>query len=550
MNEITDILSVFLNIFRNDIIEYFQKTYSYLKDLVVYKKIDLNKKIETENEIQVKKTFENILKAIKTGLNTIGISIEKLNEDQKTFIKYLNKDKARIDDYNSFFEENMQNYVNILLIEILIDYLLNKDEKKLENVNLFDLLPPYFISKLNEFKRSHFNTKDNIELFKQQNYKNYINFKDLTIIKSRKESGDNILNQLREAKEGFMETLKTPKREVLKQSIGSMKKSIKLEEKITQNKISKPMYLKEQESKILLKTNTFLDSYGNSMPISSEIINRFDVDKLSLVNLIVVNREYFDLESLFYYVSILKMLNLKLPFSQEDIQKLLKNYVNKWVFSSSIDNIPDSINNFYGLAVFSELDLLNKTKIIDLQEIEDFIISDLDEGIPEKLDLNLHSLLCIKLIIKMRKKYFERKLNLESISNLNVAETVSFNPILDIFNHLSVLKLLGKEESINSLKIAYAYEIKKLMTSNNSINDLITESARTLLIIDLLNLKENESKLCNNLLNFIWTKTSFFNTQNLHPKFNWRSDELAFKVELEMLYWALLASTVYGASNI
>lgn len=545
MKEITDILSVFFNIFRNDILEYYQKSYSYLKDLIVYKKIDLNKQIETENEIQITNTLEKMLKAIKTGLNTIGIPIKQLNENQKKFLDTLSKERAVIYDYNSYFETYLQNYVNILLFEILIEYLLNIDEKKLENINLFDLLPPYFISRLNEFKRSHFGNIDIVEMFKQQNYKNYINFRDLTIVKPRKISEDTILDQLREAKEGFIETLKTPKKEVLRQSIEIIKEEINLEKVISQIKVSRPIPQMEHDLSIVLNTNTSLDYFGNCTPIHPEIINKFNIDKLSLINSKIVNRDYFDLESLFYYISILKMLNLEFPFSHTEILEIMKNFINRWVFSSSIDNIPDSINNFYGLAIFSELDLLNKINIIDLQEIENFIIADLEKFIPEKLELNLYSLLCIKLIIKMQKKLLERKLNLESISDLKLLGMVNLKPTLDIFNHLSSLKLLGKEENINNLKITYAYEIKKLIISNGSIGDLVTESARALLIFDLLNLKEAEPELCNNLFNFILTKTSFFITENLDTKFNWRSDKLGFKIELHMLYWALLASSVY-----
>ncbi len=549
MKEITDILSVFFNIFRNDILEYYQKSSAYLKDLIVYKKINLDKKVETENENQVKFTIEQMLRAIKTGLNTIGIPIEQLNENQKNFLETSSEEGTKISDYNSYFQIYMQKYVNILLFDILIDYLLNIDEKKLENVNLFDLLPPYFLSKLNEFKRSHFSNKDIVEQFKQQNYKNLINFTELTINKPSKTSGDNILDQLRDAKEGFMESLKTPKKEVLKQSIGTRKQEVNLVENDPQIEVNKSVPRMEHISNIVLNTNTFLDSIGNCMPIHPGIVNKFNIDKLSLINSKVVNHDFFDLESLFYYVSILKMLNLEIPFNHSEILEILKNFINSWMFSSSLSSIPDSISNFYGLAIFRELDLLSKTDIIDIQEIENSIIKDFEKFIPEKLELNLFSLLCIKLLIKMQKKLLEKRFNLESISDLNVLDLVNYKPTMDIFNHLSLLKLLGKEDNINNLKITYTHEIKKLITSNGSINDLITESARALLIFDLLNLKEMESEFCNRLFNFILTKTRFFITENLGTKFNWRSDILGFKIELQMLYWALLASSVYASRS-
>ncbi|MFX0143481.1 MAG: hypothetical protein ACFE9C_05330 [Candidatus Hodarchaeota archaeon] len=547
MKEITEVLTVFFNIFRNDILEYYQKTQSYLRDLIVYKKIDLNKKIETNNDIQIKNTLEVMLKAVKTGLNTIGIPIEKLNENQKKYLETLDKERVGITDYNSYFRKYLENYVNILLFEILIDYLVNIDEKKLENANLFDLLPPYFISKLNEFKRSHFSNKDTIEMFKQNDYKKYFNFKNLTVIKPIDTSGDNILGQLRQVKEGFIETLKTPKKEILKQTIQRIKEEENFEKVIPQIKGSKAIPQIEQELDIVLNTNTFIDYYGDSIPVHPDILNKFDIDKLNLINLKVVNLEFFDLESLFYYICILKMLNLEIPFNQMEILEIMKSFINNWVFCASHENVPDSINNFYGLSIFSELNLIPKTNIIDLQEIENFILSELTTFIPEKLQVNLYSILCMKLIIKIQKKFTKRKLNLEPISDYKLLEMVNFKPTLDIFNHLSSLKLLGKEDIINNLKIAYAHEIKKKINADGSVDDLISESARALLIFELLNLKELESNLCNKLMNFILTKTSFFTAKNLDSKFSWRSDKLGLKIELQMLYWALLASSRYNS---
>lgn len=546
MKEITDILTVFFNIFRNDILEYYQKSYSYLKDLIVYKRINLDKKIDTENENQVKFDLEQMLKAIKTGLNTIGIPIEQLNAYQKDFFEVVSKQSSKIFDYNSYFALYIQRYVNILLFDIIIEYLLNIDEKKLENVNLFDLLPPYFISKLNEFKRSHFNKMETVEMFKQQDYKNFINFADLTIIKPQKVPKDNILSQLREAKEGFIETLKTPKKEVIKHSVETIKKDIILSEHTPQIEISKPVPLIEQSLNLVLKTNTFIDYFGSCIPIHSGIINKIDVDKLSLINSKVVNIEYFDLENLFYYVSILKMLNIKNPFSQTEIIEIVKKYVNSWVFSSSINNAPDSINNFFGLAIFSELDLINKTDIIDLPEIINFVKNSLEVSIPEKLQLNLYSILCIKLIMKLQKKLLDQQINIGSIFEIDLKEYRNFKPTLDIFHHLILLKITGKEENINKLKLSYAEEIKKKILPNGSIDDLVTESSRAFLILDLLDLKQYENELWNNLFNYILTKTKFFTTENLDSRFNWRSDAFAFKIELQMLYWALLAFTVYS----
>ena len=243
------------------------------------------------------------------------------------------------------------------------------------------------------------------------------------------------------------------------------------------------------------------------------------------------------------------MLNLEFPFTNNEIIEMLKNFIHGWVFSSSKDNLPDAINIFYGLVIYSELDLINRTDLIDLQEIENFIRSELVNFIPEKLELNLHSFLCLRLITTIQKKVLERKLNLEPIFELNLLEMENFKPTLDIYNHLITLKLLGKEANINNLKTDYANEIKNLILDNGSVSDLVTESARALLIFSLLNLKDQEPELCSNLLNFILNKTSFFFIENVDRDFNWRSDKFCFKIELEILYWALLASSQFAPTN-
>ena len=62
MKEIIDIFTDFFAIMRDYILEYYQKSHSYLKDLITYKKIDLFKKIEDEiieTEIQKLKSVTN-----------------------------------------------------------------------------------------------------------------------------------------------------------------------------------------------------------------------------------------------------------------------------------------------------------------------------------------------------------------------------------------------------------------------------------------------------------------------------------------------------------
>lgn len=544
MKEIIDFFTDFLVIMRDNIQEYYQKSYSYLKDLITYKKIDLFKKTETESEKNLRSNLKKMLKAIKTGLNTIGVSMDTLNEAQNNFMSTLNQNRTEIQDYNSYFEFYLMNYVNKILFNILIDYLLEKEVKKLENVNLFDLLPPYFVSKLDEFKKKFINPSIK-ELLIQQDIDNYVNFTDLSI-KSKEVSELDILAQLREAKQDIIETLKTPKKDLIRSSIESIEAKSISKKSVSPVKLSAEI---DHDIHIELDSGTFLDYFGHFTPIHPDIRNRFRIEKVNLINSKVLNLDFFDLESLYLYISILKMLDLEVPFTNFEILEIVKNYINDKIFSSSKNEIPDSRNIFFGLALFSELNLYDKTDLIDLIKIKNFINYQVEKFIPEKLELNLHSLLCFKFIIKSQKININRNLIFNFLLKINLFTLENFKPILDIYHHLSLLKLIDKNVSLKQFEIPYINEIKKFISPNGSINDLVTESARALLIFDLLNLKNKEPELCSLLLNYIIDTTDFFNIENLDQNFNWRNDKLGFKIELEILYWALLASSQYIPVN-
>ncbi len=544
MKEIIDIFTDFLAIMRDDILEYYQKSHSYLKDLINYKKINLFQKTETESEKNLRSNLKKMLKAIKTGLNTIGVSMDTLNEAQNNFISTLNQNRSEIQDYNSYFEFYLMNYVNKILFNILIDYLLEKEVKKLENVNLFDLLPPYFVSKLDKFKKKYINPSIK-ELLIQQDIDNYVNFTDLSI-KSKEVSELDILAQLREAKQDIIETLKTPKKDLIRPSIESIEAKSISKKSVSPVKLSAES---DHDIHIELDSGTFLDHFGHFTPIHPDVRNRFRIEKVNLINSKVLNLDFFDLESLYLYISILKMLDLEVPFTNFEILEIVKNYINNKIFSSSKNEIPDSRNIFFGLALFSELNLYDKTDLIDRIKIENFINSQIEKFIPEKLELNLHSLLCFKFIIKSQKININRNLIFDFLLKINLFTLDNFKPILDIYHHLALLKLLDKNVSLKQFETPYINEIKKFISPNGSINDLVTESARALLIFDLLNLKNKEPELSSLLLNYIIDTTDFFNIENLDQNFNWRNDKLGFKIELEILYWALLASSQYIPVN-
>jgi len=245
----------------------------------------------------------------------------------------------------------------------------------------------------------------------------------------------------------------------------------------------------------------------------------------------------------------MKMLGIEFPFTSIEILEILKNYISEMVFSFSKYDTPNPVYIFYGLAIITELDLVHRTNIISLQAIEEFLMAEFNAFMPEKLKLNYYTLLSLKMLEKNEIIISKKERLLSQILGLDLLNLERFHPTLDIYNHIGFIKILDRNIDLSKFATPYINELKKNLTPNGAIDDLITKSARTLLILNLLDMKNQESVLCSRLLNFIIRSTDFFSLENLNKDFNWRIDKIAYKIELRMLFWALLACTQYTSRD-
>ncbi|MHA1930954.1 MAG: hypothetical protein ACW96X_00345 [Promethearchaeota archaeon] len=550
-------LTEFLSVMKSDIVDFYRRSHLYLKDLVSYKNINLKINTSTETQNAIKTTLNTILKALKTGLNTLGVPISKLSEIQSHYLKEINRREDEIYDYNSYLEIYLKEYVNKVLFGILVEYLLDLDDKKINLLKLFKLIPSSLIEKLSQFKEKYITSDKTKEYIAYSGIEEYLNISDLSIKvettiknpkkidisimkeekktpKSDREGSDtsDILKQLEEAKKDSIETLQVSKIEVHKPS------SEQIPDRIRQKG-----YLTDDKAEI------FLDHIGKLPSIDPDIISRFKINTVNLLSSRVVNPDFLDLENLFYYISIIKMLGIEFPFTPLEILEILKNFINEMVFSPSRNDSPDPESIFYGLAIVTELDLIHRTNIINLHAIEEFLKTELKIFMPEKITFNYYTLLSFKLLAK-KEILLERKDQfLSQLLSLDLLNLEGFNPTLDVYTHLGSVKILDNNFDLSKYNLSLIDELKKKLTPKGSINDLITDSALLLLILSLLNMKNQESRLCSRILNFVIESTNYFNLENLNRDFNWRIDKLAYKIELKMLFWALLACSQYPSSN-
>ncbi|TFG01281.1 MAG: hypothetical protein EU540_04060 [Promethearchaeota archaeon] len=538
MEEVAPILEKFIQLFKDEIFNFYFRSFNYIKDILAEKEINLEKKPSQDSEETRKTNIETMLNAIKLAFMTIGVPKNKLEESIKQFNTLTKKNPEDYPDYNSYFERDLKDYIDQILFEILFDYLIDLDTKKMENLDLFDLLPRGFINRLKKFKHDQILSSEIREVIKEQmvEIKNSVVPSDyLTKTEEKVIKGDVVIRA------ATPEELKEFEEKRIVSKVGPPKPKVSIQEVIP----------KKLNFELPKKQKLFLDYIGSLPPINPDIIYEFNIDIANLKNSMDVNLEFLNLENLFYFISISRMLDIELFLKPKEIIAIAKNYVNGKIFSASKESTPDPINNFFGLAILSELNLLYKENIefIDLMDIQRFLESELKDFIPEKLHLNFFTILCLKIleksggIIAPKTNLINSILNLDIFSNSeNIKED---NPILDILEQLACIRLLDNKANVSHFKSLYISKLKKSITANGFINDRITDSARALLIIDLLDLKKAEYAICQSLLTHIIKNVRYFKSEDLKKEFNWKTDKLAYTIELRMLFWSLLACASY-----
>ena len=312
MEDRLNFLTEFSFLMKKDVVDYYKKSHLYLIDLVSYKNIDLKIITSTETDEAFEETLIKMLKAIKTGLNTLGVPISRLTEIQKNYLNEMNKRSIEKYDYNACLQHYLNEYVNKILFEILMEYLFDLDTKKLEALKLFKLVPSSFVDKLDHFKKKINISDKKKEYITLSGIEEYLNISDLSIkieppkknpnkidisimneeresgkTEEKKSDGVDILKQLEEARKNSIESLKTPRTEVFKSSIEQLE-LVNLKEdyqKIAEDIKQIPSnILKENIEPPLTadikyptkeKKEIFLDHIGNLPSLDPEILNRF-----------------------------------------------------------------------------------------------------------------------------------------------------------------------------------------------------------------------------------------------------------------------------------
>jgi len=218
MENLTNILENFCKSFKKEVFDFYNKCYSYFQDIYSHRNIDVSN-LQTNDEKSKKDTILKLISATNSALNTIGIAIEDLHPNEHLFTEFFENYYEGLKNFDDLFEKSFKTYINKYLFGILFEYLLNLDSKKMENLDLFDLLPHKFIKKLKKFKNNNKIVVDDQKIYNQliKNIDNFVDTSSLTLkienLKSlvlQEEISDlDFLKQLEEAREENIEVLRT-----------------------------------------------------------------------------------------------------------------------------------------------------------------------------------------------------------------------------------------------------------------------------------------------------------------------------------------------------
>jgi len=523
MNELRmDILSELLNKiskrFSNEILQFYEKFYSYTLDLINHKNIDVNKQIsDVDEDLQV------LINSINSALNTTGIPITELSN--QVILKELFDDafNAGETNFKNLFEKVGKDFINKHLFKSIIEYVLDIDTIKIENLDLFDLLPLNFKYKLDELK-SNFSINDNnrqklksqVSTINKDFDTTTLKFKNNRVNDSEEEM--EILKKLQEAKENNIQVLKDPHQPYIATN------TISIQEEVQD-----------------VKQSSYFDLFGNFPSLGQQKIQNIKVDVNQFIEISSNMDLLMDLENLFYYISISRMLGLNNLIQTERVIAILKNFVRGSIFSSGIYHFSNPVSNFYGLCILSELNMMKEEKVefVDFLDIEMFLESEIKNFIPSKFFLNYYTFLSLKILETHDMTIIDKSNLLDLQLSLDFSNLDPKDLPRDLLCHLTILKLMKKDFKFSQDFLDSNFS--KMLSQNGLINNNITDSARVLLIFDILNQKDHPlpKKLLNDIL------SNFQAFLEVYPQLNWKSDILAFKIELRMLFWLCISLLRY-----
>lgn len=586
MDSFEDFYKILNSVLGNDIDYYFGKFYEYLDDVFEDRKVDLNFDAKYDSLKVYKKNISDILEVASLGLRTIGVAKSKLQGIVSDFLANIRDKDPEAKTYGVVFNKSIKPIIKSFLVDIIVDFLSGEDKEAVSNLDLFDLIPRGFVDRLGDFEKNYMNAEIKT-LLKTKDFKidalPVIAQLETVVIPPTKKAPP-VKKEPKKVEEVKPKVEPKPiKKKIVEEKpakIPTKTDGLELDilEKIKQHKIDSAKYLEsyvtkqeDETTEVLSKISqrltediTFIETLESDTSILEAVKEKAVIDEvgnfigyfgaipelptavkdnLQVIkeNFLKINtREFQDLETFYYYIACLKMMGVSLPYSSDEIANRLQNFMYDKIFSESAEAIPDPLNIFFGTAIFSEFNLLLKNDV-DVEKIKVFLSQELDDFLPWKLHLNAYSLITLKILERNGisvKKY----LNLEKpISNFDLKSLENYYPSIDLYDKLISLKILNQASDLKSFSQEFLTQLEENLSPNGGINNNLTDTSKFYLIASMLDIDEKINSKIVDMINFIKSETKFFDEEEAPTSLSWKKDNLGYKLEVRMLYWALIA---------
>ncbi len=237
------------------------------------------------------------------------------------------------------------------------------------------------------------------------------------------------------------------------------------------------------------------------------------------------------------YYAILKMLNVQIRTTPTEVRDLTRKFLGTRGFLGDDLAGEEILNTCYGLCLYTQFNLLTA---IPFERMQEYLVSELRHCIHINLEKASYIVSALKLL---EPDLIKIPGLLTIISNFQVGnlQTVEEGHQFEEFLHLLILtKAFQFQAGLADLKASFTAELTQNIVVDGSIERLITQTAWGLLGATLVGMKETHSDHMKKMTQYLQTTTEFF-SEDVRRKANWQDDEVYFALELDMLFWTLLA---------
>ena len=293
--------------------------------------------------------------------------------------------------------------------------------------------------------------------------------------------------------------------------------------------------------KVSLLPQNFYEFFGRFPILNPDIL---DIMRVNLQGLSQFRDQIFsDLNVLHQWIVVHRIANIQIPFDATLIYQKTSPYRLANGFSAFGLDYPDPKSTFYGLSIYEEMGLLSR---LDLNAIYSLLIEEVKNIENTALYTNPYIFICLRILerhgIAIDFQNFQAFLNKNINYNiLQSNDLVEYFP--DIFYHITLIKTIDPNAQYPMID-EFFNELKNALQEDGAIKDSPTISAMILCAMFQLGYHASEEgKL---IMKYLQLNVDYFDVsvELMPPGLGWASDFEGYKVELNILYWALVALTL------